>query len=85
MAKILIFLVIGGLIGWIASLIMKTDKQMGPAANIGVGVAGAFIAGLAMEKGAITGDFSAVSLVTALVGSALLLGAVNLIRKGRIR
>jgi uncharacterized membrane protein YeaQ/YmgE (transglycosylase-associated protein family) len=85
MSKILVLLVVGGLIGWIASLIMKTDKQMGPAANIGVGVAGALIAGLLTENGAIHGNLSLVSLVAALAGSVLLLGAVNLIRKGRIR
>jgi uncharacterized membrane protein YeaQ/YmgE (transglycosylase-associated protein family) len=85
MSKILILLVIGGLIGWIASLIMKTDKQMGPLANIGVGVTGAFGAGLVMERGAISGDLGLVSLVTALIGAVALLGVVNLVRKGRIR
>ena len=41
----IVFLVIGGLIGWLASILMKTNGQMGLLANILVGVAGAYIGG----------------------------------------
>jgi uncharacterized membrane protein YeaQ/YmgE (transglycosylase-associated protein family) len=85
MFRIFILLVIGGLIGWTASLIMKTDKRQGPLIDIAVGVAGAVLAGLATERGAITGDLSFLSLGAALAGAVILLGLVNLIRKGRIR
>lgn len=85
MSKIFVLLVVGGLIGWLASLIMKTDKQQGPALNVGVGVAGAALAGMIFDRGAITGDLSLPSLAAALAGSVILLGLVNLLRKGRPR
>ncbi len=85
MFRIFILLVIGGLIGWLASLIMKTDKNQGPLKDIGVGVAGAVLAGFVMDRGALTGDLRFASLASALAGAVILLGIVNLIRKGRIR
>ncbi len=85
MVKIFILLVVGGVIGWIASLIMKTDKAMGPAANIAVGVGGALIASLALSRGAIVGELTLISLLAALAGSVILLAIANLIKKGRIR
>jgi len=45
MEGILITLVIGGLIGWVASIVMKTNAQMGLIANIIVGIVGAFLGG----------------------------------------
>jgi uncharacterized membrane protein YeaQ/YmgE (transglycosylase-associated protein family) len=85
MFRIFILLVIGGIIGWTASLIMKTDKRQGPLVDIGVGVAGAVISGLVLDHGAITGDLRATSLLGALIGSVVLLAILNLVRKGRLR
>jgi uncharacterized membrane protein YeaQ/YmgE (transglycosylase-associated protein family) len=64
---------------------MKTDKRQGPLVDVVIGVAGALAAGLVMDRSAITGDLRLVSLVAALCGSVILLGLVNLIRKGRVR
>jgi uncharacterized membrane protein YeaQ/YmgE (transglycosylase-associated protein family) len=85
MFRVFILLVIGGIIGWTASLIMKTDKRQGPLVDIGVGVAGAVISGWILDRGAITGDLRATSLLGALLGAIVLLAILNLIRKGRLR
>ncbi len=85
MFRIFILLIVCGLIGWIASIIMKTDKKQGPLVDIGVGVSGAVIAGLVMDRGAITGDLRLTSLLGALVGAVILIAVANLIRKGKVR
>jgi uncharacterized membrane protein YeaQ/YmgE (transglycosylase-associated protein family) len=82
----IIWLVVGGLIGWIASLIMKTDAQQGLFLNVVVGIIGAMIGGwlLSPMVGAGTvnqGDFSLPGLFVSLVGAVILLFIVNLIRR----
>ena len=84
----IIWLVVGGLLGWIASLIMKTDAQQGIGLNIVVGIVGAFIGGwlVAPLLGAGTinqGDFSVMGLVASLIGAIILLAIVNLFRRSR--
>lgn len=82
----IIWLVVGGVIGWIASIIMKTDGQQGIVLNVVVGIIGAFIGGwlLSPMVGAGTlnqGDFSLPGLFVSLVGAVILLFVVNLIRR----
>jgi uncharacterized membrane protein YeaQ/YmgE (transglycosylase-associated protein family) len=82
----IVWLVVGGVIGWIASLIMKTDAQQGLFLNIVVGIVGAMIGGwlLSPMVGAGTlnqGDFSLPGLFVSLVGAVILLFIVNLIRR----
>ena len=84
----IIWLVVGGVIGWLASLIMKTDAQQGIGLNIVVGIVGSLIGGwlIAPLLGAGTinqGDFSVMGLVASLIGAVILLAVVNLIRRGR--
>jgi uncharacterized membrane protein YeaQ/YmgE (transglycosylase-associated protein family) len=86
----LIWLVIGGVIGWIASLIMRTDGQQGILLNIVVGIVGAFIGGLLISPliGAGTINNSGLSVATfavSLGGAVILLAIVNLFRRGRAR
>lgn len=86
----IIWIVVGGLIGWIASIIMKTDGQQGLFLNIVVGLIGALIGGWLISPlvGAGTindGAFNFASLLVSLVGAVLLLAAVNLLRRGRAR
>ena len=88
--NLLIWLVVGGLIGWIASLIMKTDGQQGLFLNVVVGIVGAVIAGFVLTPmvggGTInSGDFSVVGLLMSLVGATVLLAIVNLVRRGSAR
>ncbi|MCW5573750.1 MAG: GlsB/YeaQ/YmgE family stress response membrane protein [Steroidobacteraceae bacterium] len=85
----IIWLVVGGLIGWIASRIMKTDAQQGVFLNVVVGVVGALLAGFFAPRlgvGTInSGDFSLGGLLLSLLGAVILLAIVNLIRRGKAR
>jgi len=88
--NIIIWLVIGGLIGWVASMLMRTDGQQGLLLNVVVGIVGAFLGGwlLAPMVGTGTinsGDFSVSGLAVSLVGAVLLLALVNLVRRGTAR
>jgi uncharacterized membrane protein YeaQ/YmgE (transglycosylase-associated protein family) len=87
---ILIYLIVGGLIGWIASIIMRTDAQQGIILNVVVGVVGALIAGFLVAPhlgtGTInSGDFTVAGLLVSLVGAIILLAIVNLFRRGAVR
>ncbi|HEY8242815.1 MAG TPA: GlsB/YeaQ/YmgE family stress response membrane protein [Casimicrobiaceae bacterium] len=84
----IIWLVVGGILGWLASLIMKTDGQQGIGLNIVVGIVGALIGGWLISPllggGTINqGDFSVMGLVSSLIGAIILLAIVNLVRRGR--
>ena len=84
--NIVAWLVVGGVIGWLASLIMKTDAQQGVFLNVIVGIIGALVGGWVLSPlvGAGTlnqGDFSPTGLLVSLVGAILLLFVVNLIRR----
>jgi uncharacterized membrane protein YeaQ/YmgE (transglycosylase-associated protein family) len=84
------WIIIGGLIGWVASLIMRTDAQQGLFLNIIVGIVGAFLGGwlLSPMVGAGTinaNDFSLASMGVSLVGAIVLLAIVNLLFRGRLR
>jgi uncharacterized membrane protein YeaQ/YmgE (transglycosylase-associated protein family) len=86
----IIWIVVGGLIGWIASIIMKTDGQQGLFLNVVVGLIGALIGGWLISPlvgaGTISDSaFNVGSLVVSLVGAILLLAVVNLLRRGRAR
>jgi uncharacterized membrane protein YeaQ/YmgE (transglycosylase-associated protein family) len=86
----IIWLVVGGVIGWIASLIMRTDAQQGILLNVVVGIVGAFIGGILLSPlvGAGTINNSAFSFPAALVslgGAVILLAIVNMLRRGRAR
>ena len=88
--NIIIWLIVGGLIGWVASMIMRTDARQGILLNIVVGIVGAFLGGwfLSPLLGVSTinqSNFSIPSLVVSLVGAVALLGIVNLVRRGAVR
>lgn len=85
-----VWLIVGGLIGWIASLVMKTDHQQGIFLNIVVGVVGALLGGWLISPlvGAPTINqdvFSMASLAVSLLGAIILLAIVNLVRRGKAR
>lgn len=88
--NIVIWLVVGGVIGWLASLLMRTDGQQGLLLNIVVGIVGAVIAGWLISPlvGLPTinqGSFSLGSLLVSLLGAVVLLAIVNMVRRGRVR
>jgi uncharacterized membrane protein YeaQ/YmgE (transglycosylase-associated protein family) len=90
MINLIIWLVIGGVIGWVASMIMRTDGQQGILLNVVVGIIGAALAGWVISPlvgvGTINqGSFSLGALVVSLLGAIVLLAIVNLLRRGTAR
>ena len=86
MVGILIWLVIGGIVVWLASLVMRTDAQQGVLLNVVVGIVGAFIGGLIFNRGDINeAPLSVGAFIVSLVGAVILLAIVNLFRRGSIR
>jgi uncharacterized membrane protein YeaQ/YmgE (transglycosylase-associated protein family) len=85
MIGIIIWIIIGGIIGWLASIIMRTDAQQGILLNIVVGIVGAFLAGLVLSGGSINQEIDLRSILASLVGAVVLLAIVNLFRRGRVR
>jgi uncharacterized membrane protein YeaQ/YmgE (transglycosylase-associated protein family) len=88
--NIIIWLIVGGVIGWVASLIMRTDGQQGILLNIVVGIVGAFLGGLLLSPllGAGTINNSGLSVgtfVVSLGGAVILLAIVNMFRRGKAR
>jgi uncharacterized membrane protein YeaQ/YmgE (transglycosylase-associated protein family) len=83
---LILWLVIGGVIGWIASMIMRTDAQQGIFLNIIVGIVGAFIGGLILSGGSINNaPLTLTSFIVSLLGAIILLAIVNLVRRGSVR
>lgn len=83
----IIWIVMGGILGWLASLVMKTDAQQGILLNIIVGIVGAFLGGWLLAPLFGTGtinqnDFSIGSLFVSFLGAVILLAIVNLFRRG---
>jgi uncharacterized membrane protein YeaQ/YmgE (transglycosylase-associated protein family) len=83
---IILWLVVGGIIGWLASMVMRTDAQQGILLNIVVGIVGAFIGGLIFSGGSINNaGLTLTSFLVSLVGAIVLLAIVNLVRRGSVR
>ncbi|MBX9816016.1 MAG: transglycosylase [Proteobacteria bacterium SG_bin5] len=81
---LIVWLVVGGIVGWLASMVMRTDAQQGLVLNIVVGIIGAFIGGL-LFRGSINDGITVYSFITSLVGAIILLALVNLVRRGAVR
>ena len=87
---LIILLVIGGLIGWLASIVMRTDGQQGILLNVVVGIIGALLAGLLLNPligggNIMNGDYSGSALLVSFLGAVILLAIVNLFRRGSMR
>ncbi len=91
MINFFLWLLFGALVGWLASLVMRTDAQQGLLLNIIVGIVGAFLGGLVFSfmgfGGASINDnnFSLSALLVSFVGAVILLAITNLIRRGTVR
>lgn len=80
----IIWIIVGALAGWVASMIMKTDAQMGALANIVVGIIGAFIGGWTVSLFGIDvmdGTLRIESILTAILGSVVLLAILKAVRR----
>ena len=85
----LIWLIVGGIVGWLASLVMRTDGQQGILLNVVVGIVGAFLGGWLISPlvgvGTINQGISIGSIIVSLIGAIILLAIVNLVRRGTAR
>jgi uncharacterized membrane protein YeaQ/YmgE (transglycosylase-associated protein family) len=83
--EIIAWIVIGGLAGWIASMIMGTNRSMGPIANIIVGIVGAviggFLTGVLGLQPADANAFNIWSLLVAILGAVVLLFLIGLVQR----
>ena len=86
----IIWLLVGGIIGWVASKVMNTDAQQGIILNVVVGIIGAFLGGMLISPlvgvPTINQDaFSIGAMLVSLLGAIILLAIVNLFRRGKAR
>jgi len=81
---IIIWLIVGGICGWLASLIMRRDAQQGILLNIVVGIVGAAIAGY-FFGGGLNNAITVTTFLYSLLGAVILLAIVNLFTRGRVR
>jgi len=84
----ILWIIVGGILGWLASIVMKTNDQMGMILNIVVGIVGAFLGGLLLAPLFGTGtinqsDFSIGSLLVSFLGAIILLAIVSFFRRRR--
>jgi uncharacterized membrane protein YeaQ/YmgE (transglycosylase-associated protein family) len=75
----IIWLIVGGVIGWLASIVMRTNGQQGIILNIVVGIVGSYIGGF------LFGPYIGNGLISAFLGAVILLAIVNLVQRGRVR
>ncbi|HEX9440981.1 MAG TPA: GlsB/YeaQ/YmgE family stress response membrane protein [Roseiflexaceae bacterium] len=86
MINLILWLLFGALIGWLASLVMRTDAQQGAVLNIVVGIIGALIGGFLFGGPTINSStFNLTALLISFVGAVILLAIVNLVRRGTVR
>ena len=82
--NILVWIIVGAIAGWLASIVMKTNSQQGLLLDIVVGIIGGFIGGIVLNLlgigGAVTG-LNIASVLTAFIGAIILLGLIRLVRQ----
>jgi uncharacterized membrane protein YeaQ/YmgE (transglycosylase-associated protein family) len=85
MTNLIVWLVVGGVVGWLASMVMRTDAQQGILLNIVVGIVGAFIGSLLFGASINNAGINATTFIISLLGAIILLAVVNLVRRGAMR
>ncbi len=85
----IVAIIVGGIAGWLASMVMARDASMGIVMNIIVGIIGAllgnFLAGVLFNTDSTIQTFNIQGFLIAIVGAIVLLGIVNLVQRGRVR
>jgi uncharacterized membrane protein YeaQ/YmgE (transglycosylase-associated protein family) len=77
MEHLLVTLIIGGVVGWLASILMKTNAQMGLLANVIVGIVGSFLGVAIADALGVAHRAAATHWVIAILGAALLIGLLR--------
>ena len=88
--SLIILLIVGGVVGWLASIVMRTDAQQGIFLNVIVGIVGAVLAGYLISPllgvpPITSGGYSIETIGVSLIGAIVLLAIVNLVRRGSVR
>ena len=85
----IIWLIVGGIVGWLASLVMRTDATQGILLNVVVGIVGAFLGGLLISPligvRTINQGISVASISVSLLGAIIMLAIITLVRRGSVR
>lgn len=84
----IIAIIVGGVAGWLASMVMNRDASMGIIWNVVAGCVGSVVGNLIANQFGIVGSvqkFSITGLVVAFVGAIIVLGILNLVQRGRVR
>ena len=88
---LIVALIVGGIIGWLASIVMRTDAQQGILLNVIVGIVGSLVGSfllgplLGAPGNILNAPFNIMTLIAALIGAIILLAAINLFRRGKVR
>lgn len=87
---LIIALIVGGIIGWLASIVMRTDAQQGILLNVVVGIIGSLVGSFLISPligggNLLSGALDIRTLLAALIGAIILLAVVNLFRRGKVR
>lgn len=77
---LIIFLVIGAVLGWLAAIVQRIEDGRGIMMNLAAGAVGAVSGGLIANQGSILLGLSAISLPVALVGALVVIGILGLVR-----
>jgi len=77
-------IIVGGIVGWLASMVMNRDASMGIFWNITVGILGGVIGKYGLALIDVTGANWLIRFVAALIGAILLLGIANLVQRGHL-
>lgn len=84
----IIAIIVGGVAGWLASMVMNRDASMGIIWNVVAGCVGSVVGNLVANQFGIVGsvrNFSLTGLIVAFVGAVVVLGIMNLVQRGRVR
>ena len=81
---LILIIVIGGVLGWLASIILRADDRQDVLLNVSAGIAGALIAGLVTNNGSILDGLSAAALLASFVGALVVLALVNFFRNRQL-
>ncbi|MBX7494802.1 GlsB/YeaQ/YmgE family stress response membrane protein [Qipengyuania sp. 6B39] len=82
---LLILIVVGAVLGWLATIILRIEDGRGILANAGAGVVGSLVAGLVGGNGSIFGAVSGIALLWAVLGAVIAVGVLNLVRQRALR
>lgn len=82
--NIIVWIIIGAIAGWLASIVMKTNRQQGLVEDIIIGVIGGFLGGIILNALNIGGGVSGLniaSILTAFIGAIVLLALLRMVRR----